>query len=123
MAIEEIDTFRINEGEDKYKTTNAKITVYKLKKTGIELTEENLKDQEVLSQVSYNRDEDNNENNKKAWNRILGLKILVLRRSKYIDLDSTVGSWKTNFVIVDLCDNIWAIDTLWCLIYEYIQWF
>ena len=66
MAIEEIHTFRIKKGEDTYKTTNAKITVYKLEKTDIQLTEENLKDQEVLSQVSYNRDEDNNENNKKA---------------------------------------------------------
>ena len=66
MAIEEIHTFRIKKGEDTYKTTNAKITVYKLEKTDIQLTEENLKDQEVLSQVSYNRDEDNDENNKKA---------------------------------------------------------
>ena len=61
MAIEEVHTFKINKGENTYKTTDAKITVYKLEKTDIQLTEENLKDQEVLSQVSYNRDKDNNK--------------------------------------------------------------
>lgn len=65
IAIEEVHTFKINKGEDTYKTTDAKITVYKLKKTGIELTEENLKNQEKLSEVIYNRDKDNDENNKK----------------------------------------------------------
>ena len=66
MAIEEVHTFKIEKGQDVYKTTDAKITVYKLESTSIQLTEENLKDQEVLSQVRYNRDEDNDENNKKA---------------------------------------------------------
>ena len=64
MAIEEVHTFKINKGEDIYKTTNAKITVYRLKSTDIkltELTEENLKNQKMLSQVSYNRDKDNNK--------------------------------------------------------------
>ena len=75
MAIEEVHTFKINKGDDRYETTDAKITVYKLEKTdiqlneektGVQLTEENLKARDVLSQVSYNRDEGNNENNKKA---------------------------------------------------------
>jgi hypothetical protein len=43
-------------------------------------------------------------------NIIFGLKILVLRRSKYIDLDSTVGSWKTNLVVAYLYDNIKHMD-------------
>jgi hypothetical protein len=66
MVIEEVHTFKINKGENTYKTTNAKITVYKLESTSIQLTEENLKKQKVLSQVSYNGDKDNDENNKKV---------------------------------------------------------
>jgi hypothetical protein len=64
----------------------------------------------VLSEVSYNGDENNNEDNKKEWNRTLGSKIFVPHRPKYIDLDSTVGSWKTNFVVADLYDNIKHMD-------------
>ena len=70
MAIEEVHTFKINKGAKTYQATDAKITVYKLKKTGIELTEgetdiqlteEDLKGREVLSEVKYNEDEDNNK--------------------------------------------------------------
>ena len=57
MAIEEVHTFKIEKGQDVYKTTDAKITVYKLESTSIKLTEENLKDQKVLSQVKYDGDE------------------------------------------------------------------
>lgn len=65
MVIEEVHTFKINKGKGTYKTTNAKIIVYKLENTSIQLTEENLKKQKVLSEVSYNGDENNNEDNKK----------------------------------------------------------
>lgn len=67
MAIEEVHTFKIKKGDDRYKTTNAKITVYRLKSTDIQLTEgethikltkEDLKDRNVLSEVKYNGDED-----------------------------------------------------------------
>lgn len=51
MTIEEVYTFKINKGENVYKTTNAKITVYKI---------ESAK-QKVLSQVSYNGDKNNSE--------------------------------------------------------------
>ena len=58
MVIEEVHTFKINKGEDTYKTTNAKITVYKLESTDVQLTEKDLKNQKVLSQVKYDGDKD-----------------------------------------------------------------
>ena len=60
--IEEVHTFKIEKTEDVYKTTNAKITVYKLEEVDIELNEENLKKEKVFYQVSYNTDEDNKIN-------------------------------------------------------------
>ena len=62
MMIEEVHTFKIEKTEDVYKTTNAKITVYKLEKADTGPNEKNLEKKKVLYQVSYNADEDNKIN-------------------------------------------------------------